>query len=230
MKILVFDTETTGLPKSKFISPSTLNLWPYIVQFSYIVYDISSNEIIETKDYIIKVPENISISNDSSKIHGITNDISNKKGLLINNVFIEFFKNLKNVDTLVGHNIQFDINMIKIELLRIINSELYTANHIKLYKEYFHYISNYENIKCTLKDSTIFCNIQSLDKSGKTFLKYPKLYELHEKLFDKIPKNLHNSFNDVLVTLRCFMKLQYGIDVLDNCESYKNYSYNVNLV
>jgi hypothetical protein len=39
MRVLVFDTETTGLPKSKFISPDTLHLWPDIVQCSFIIYD-----------------------------------------------------------------------------------------------------------------------------------------------------------------------------------------------
>jgi len=230
MKFLVFDTETTGLPQSKFISPSTLNLWPYIVQFSYIIYDSSFNDIVESKDYIIKVPENVIIPNESSKIHGITNDISNEKGVDINDVFIEFFKHLKNVDTLIGHNIQFDINMIKIELLRIINNELYSPNQIKLHKHNLHYITNYQNITCTLKDSITFCNIQLMDKFGNPFLKYPKLVELHEKLFNTIPNNLHNSFNDILVTLRCFMKLKHDIDLIDNCESFKKYSYNLGLV
>ena len=46
MRFLVFDTETTGLPKTKYISPDTLNQWPYIVQFSYIIYDTTLNDII----------------------------------------------------------------------------------------------------------------------------------------------------------------------------------------
>ena len=45
MRIIIFDTETTGLPKSKFISPDTLNKWPHIVQFSYIIYDTDLNDI-----------------------------------------------------------------------------------------------------------------------------------------------------------------------------------------
>ena len=53
MRFLVFDTETTGLPKTKFISPFTLHQWPHIVQFSYIIYDSSLNNIVESKDYVI---------------------------------------------------------------------------------------------------------------------------------------------------------------------------------
>lgn len=119
MRVLVFDTETTGLPKAK-LSPDTLHQWPTIVQFSYVIYDLSLNDIIETKDYIIKVPENILIPDESIKFHGITNEISSKKGVLIHDVLNEFFCYLRDIDLIIGHNISFDINMIKVELLRII--------------------------------------------------------------------------------------------------------------
>jgi len=230
MRFLVFDTETTGLPQTKFISPSTLHQWPYIVQFSYVIYDLSLNDIVESKDYIIKLPESILISEESIKIHGITNEISKKNGIPINEAINEFFYYLRGVDKLIGHNIEFDINMIKVELLRIINSDLFSREQKKLYKYDLHFLTNYKNITCTLKDSIQFCNIQILDKSGKPYLKYPKLIELHEKLFNKSPSNLHNSFNDILVTLRCFMKLKHNIDLNDNCNSFKTYSYQIGLV
>ena len=224
MRLLVFDTETTGLPQSKFIGPSTLHQWPHIVQFSYIIYDTSLNDIIQSKDYVIKLPESILIPEESSKIHGITNDISQRNGVQINDVLSEFFYFLRGVDMLIGHNVEFDINMMKIELLRIIDKNSLTQEQIKFYKYELHFLINFKNISCTLKDSIKFCNIQLIDKNGKSFLKYPKLIELHEKLFNKIPSNLHNSFNDILITLRCFMKLKHNIDLIDNCNSFKKYS------
>ena len=230
MRFLVFDTETTGLPKSKFISPSTLPEWPHIVQFSYLIYDSSLNDIIETKDYLIKLPENISISEESTKIHGITNEMSEYIGITINEVLNEFFNYLRGVDKIIGHNIEFDINMIKVALLRLINSDYLTKEQLKIYKYDLHYLSNFKNISCTLKDSIEFCNIQTLDKNGKPYLKYPKLIELHQKLFNKLPINLHNSFNDILVTLRCYMKLKHNIDLNNHCNSFRKYSYLIGLV
>lgn len=230
MRILVFDTETTGLPKSKFISPSTLHQWPHIVQFSYIIYDTSLNDIIQTKDYVVKLQEGILIPEDSSKIHGITNEISEHDGILINDILSEFFYFLRGVDILIGHNVEFDINMIKVELLRIINKNYFTPEQIKFYKYELHFLTNFKNISCTLKDSITFCNIQLTDKNGNSYLKYPKLIELHEKLFNKSPNNLHNSFNDILVTLRCFMKLKHNIDIIDNCNSFKKYSNQIGLI
>lgn len=224
MRFLVFDTETTGLPQTKFISPSTLHQWPHIVQFSYIIYDSSLNDIVESKDYIVKLPQSISISDDSTKIHGITNEISATKGVPINEILNEFFYFLRGVDKLIGHNIEFDVNMIKVALLRLINSDSLTKEQLKIYKYDFHYLTNYKHISCTLKESIQFCNIQLIDKYGKPYLKYPKLVELHEKLFKNSPTNLHNSFNDILVTLRCFMKLKHDIDLNDDCNSFKKYS------
>jgi len=224
MRFLVFDTETTGLPQTKFISPSTLDLWPHVVQFSYIIYDSSLNNIVESKDHIVKVPETISIPESSIQFHGITKEISTNKGIPIEDILHEFFYNLKRVDKLVGHNIEFDINMIKVALLRLINTNSIDKEQLKIYKNQFQYLNNYTHIICTLKDSIQFCNIQAIDKKGKPYLKYPKLIELHIKLFDKEPTHLHKKFNDILVTLRCFMKLKHNIDLLNDCEQFKQYS------
>lgn len=230
MRFLVFDTETTGLPQTKFISPSTLHQWPYIAQFSYIIFDTSLNDIITSKDYVIKLPESILISDESTKIHGITNEISQMSGAPIDEVLNEFFYYLRGVDRLIGHNIEFDINMIKVALIRLINSVSLSKEQLKLYKYDLHFLNNYKNISCTLKDSIQFCNIQLLDKYGKPYLKYPKLIELHEKLFNTCPTNLHNSFNDILVTLRCFMKLKHNIDLVDDCSSFNKYSNQIGIV
>lgn len=230
MRVLVFDTETTGLPQTKILNPDTLNQWPTIVQFSYIIYDLTLNKIIKSKDYIIKVPENIKISEDSVKIHGITNEISSNVGIQIDEVLTKFFCYLRDVDSIIGHNISFDITMIKVELLRIIYNEKLLPRQLKNYKYDLHYITNYKNICCTLQDSIKFCNIQATDKFGRSYLKYPKLIELHQKLFNSSPNNLHNSFNDILVTLRCFMKLKHNIDLFINCSSFRDIANEICLV
>ena len=97
MRVLVFDTETTGLPKSKIINPDTLNLWPYIVQFSYVIYDTVLNDIVETSDSIVKLEDGITIPEDSTKIHGITDEISKKNGIEIDLILEDFFYHLNNV-------------------------------------------------------------------------------------------------------------------------------------
>jgi len=227
MLILVFDTETTGLPNSKIISPDTLSLWPHIVQFSYVIYDTSACDIVKTVDKIVKVKEDVIITDESTQFHGITNQISKKKGKPIEGIFQEFFNDLKNIDMLVGHNISFDINIVKVELLRIIysaDSSSISEEDLKDFKHHLHLLTNFQNICCTLQETIELCDIKAVNKSGKTYLKFPKLSELHEKLFETTPNNLHNSFTDILVTLRCFMKLKYNIDLNDDCIKFKKHT------
>jgi DNA polymerase III epsilon subunit-like protein len=232
MRVLVFDTETTGLPKSKIINPDMLNLWPHIVQFSYVIYDTALNDIVESKDAIVKVKDGITIPEDSIKIHGITNESSQKNGINIEFILNEFFYHLRSVDLLVGHNISFDINMIKVELLRFIyetNCNI-LENEAKAYKYNLHFLTNYKNISCTMQSSIDLCNIKSINKFGKEYIKFPKLLELHQKLFESTPNNLHNSFNDILVTLRCFMKLKHDIDLNKTCNKFIKIVKEINLL
>ena len=225
MRILIFDTETTGLPKTKIINPEKLNDWPYIVQFSYIMYDSFKNEIIKTRDHIIKMTDGYCIPEESIKFHQITNEISKKKGIQIEVALNEFFLDLSTVEKLVAHNISFDINMVKVELLRSIYLNINNINAIMLKecKFNFHTITTLTNAftYCTLQNTINLCAIKMLDKTGKEYFKYPKLEELHEKLFNKKPSNLHNSLNDVLITLRCFCQINNNIDLYEKSDSFK---------
>ena len=231
MRVLVFDTETTGLPGSRIINPDTLKLWPHIVQFSYVIYDTELNDIVKSSDDIVRVKDEITISEESSKLHGITNEISSIKGISVDLVLNDFFDNLINVDLLVGHNVSFDVNMVKVELLRLIYeiSSSVSKSEIKKYKYNLHLLTNYKNIYCTMQESIVFCGIKANDKSGKEYNKFPKLLELHQKLFESIPNNLHNSFNDILVTLRCYMKLKHNIDLNEKCPKFIKISRDIQL-
>ena len=226
MRVLIFDTETTGLPKSKNLTPESIHLWPYIVQFSYIIFDTTTNSIIRISDSIVKLkPYNV-ISKESTALHGITNDISLAEGIELAKIFKIFFEDVKNVDLLVAHNMSFDISMITAELIRLIKGINDTANettiltsnpntNIHIYKDYFNTVSTMNNLFCTMQESIQLCNIESKDRAGKTFIKFPKLIELYQKLFNQTPNHLHNSLNDVVVTLRCFIKLKFDKDIIE---------------
>ena len=220
MRVLVFDTETTGLPKTKIMSQDTLNLWPHIVQFSYVIYDTDVNDITLSSDDIIKVDDNVIITAESINLHGITHDISQRKGKKINEVLDIFCNHLKTTDVLVGHNVIFDIQMVKVELLRLIYALSLEKDHNNNYKNNLYSISNFTNVYCTMQNTIELCNIKTTDKYGKEYNKYPKLSELHEKLFHTIPTHLHNSFYDILATLRCFMYLKYEVDLNKTCGKF----------
>ena len=155
MRVLVFDTETTGLPNSKIINPDTLTLWPYIVQFSYVIFDTDLNDIVKSSDKIVKLNDGVTIPEDSIKIHGITNEKSQENGSDVKDILTNFFADLKDSDLMVGHNVSFDINMIKIELLRMIyetNTNV-KENYLFECKSNLHFLTNYTNIYCTMKET-----------------------------------------------------------------------------
>jgi DNA polymerase III epsilon subunit-like protein len=226
MKVLIFDTETTGLPKTKVINPDSLRLWPHIVQLSYLIYDSDKNDIVVMEDNIIKTASDVVISEESSAIHGITRDISQTRGVKLDNVLNGFFDALKNVDVLVGHNISFDINVVVVELLRMIydSQSGVSAEELTLIKTNLHLLRNYKNIYCTMQNSIDLCAIKVVGKTGREYNKFPRLNELHQKLFETTPNNLHNSLNDILVTLRCYAMMMLKVDLNNNCNKFKTIS------
>jgi hypothetical protein len=77
----------------------------------------------------------------------------------------------------------------------------------------------YRNKKmyCTAKNGAFVCKIAALNRFGKQYYKMPKLIVLYTTLFGKedmldITK-LHNALYDVVICLRCFIKMRYDIDI-----------------
>ena len=222
MKVLVFDTETTGLPvypdgrKIKYLNNNTLPFWPRIIQLSYVVYDVNKlrGEIIN--DDIIKLREDVSISKESQELHGITKLISQEKGICVKLAILEFMNHFETSDKIVGHNIRFDLDMIKSELMRLYDVEDESEKNI--YYNHLKTINNSMNkYHCTQCANTDYCNIQAERNDGTKYVKWPKLSELYEKAFNKALGNikLHNSMIDVWVCLRCYLKLNHNLEIQD---------------
>jgi DNA polymerase III epsilon subunit-like protein len=203
MKVLVFDTETTGLPEQN-VSILNTNKWPYIVQLSFIYYDSENNNIIEYYDTIIKLPEKITIPEECIKIHSITNEKMREKGINIERALKKFNDTLKDCDIVVGHNISFDKRMIMVECIRNKISQYFTRGQNK--KPEF----------CTMKNSKNICKIKMINFKGEEYFKSPKLSELYSFIFKEEPKNLHNSFVDVLLCLRCYFAIIENRDIIMN--------------
>jgi len=214
MKLLVFDTETTGLPpKNKTLKHEELPLWPYVVQFSYLVYDTEQNCIIKIKDSIINIP--IEMCQEVIDIHGITNEMAKASTSLIEDSLSEFYTDFYQVDKVIAHNLSFDWNMIKIELMRLTLREKPAEKefYLSILKDFSSTL--YPGFYCTMINSTDLCDLRVRSRFGKEFVKFPKLSELHFHLFGIIPRSLHNSLNDVVICLRCYYRLVLNADILD---------------
>jgi DNA polymerase-3 subunit epsilon len=209
MKVIVFDTETTGLPTERNPSIFDFEKWPYIVQLSYVVYDTNKKCILENFDNIIRLHDNIDIPEVTSKIHGITKEISNSVGVNIVSVLTKFNKDLQEADIVVGHNISFDKRLVMVECMR---------NKIE---QSFNFRNNKKPEYCTMKNSIDICKIEKISANGEKYFKYPRLNELYYHLFEETPKGIHNSLIDVLICLRCYVKLAHNYDII-NEEEIKN--------
>jgi DNA polymerase-3 subunit epsilon len=182
---LFFDTETTGLPKNWKAPTSDLNNWPRLVQLAYLFYDGTGN-LISKGDFIIK-PEGFLIPIDSSNIHGISTERALNEGKSLVSILEHFNTLVSQATYLVAHNMAFDEKIVGAELLR--NGMKNCIQH--------------KNKICTMEGTTNFCAI-----SGPYGYKWPKLSELHFKLFRKKFEEAHNAAIDITATARCFWELK----------------------
>lgn len=183
---LVYDTETTGLPKNWNAPISDSENWPRMVQISWQVHDVLGN-LIEVKNYIIK-PEGYEIPYAVVKVHGITTERAIQQGVALDFVLEEFNKALALSKSVIGHNISFDNNIIGAEFHRKgIQTSLFSMNIID-----------------TKDEGTNYCKLPGGRGGG---YKWPKLEELHLSLFGSKFAEAHNAAADVEATARCFLEM-----------------------
>lgn len=224
-RIVVFDTETTGLnPRDKILGPHTLDKWPYIVQLSFVVYDSHVHEIVQARDNYIQLPPAVVIPQECTNIHGVTNEMCETKGVPLLDAFNHLFHAFRSADVIVCHNVEFDTNMVKAELMRLIQSKtLKRVSDVNTCKHNLHFITQFKNFECTCTnpESIQLANLVTIGRNGEPFQKWPKLVELHQAIFQCSPTlMMHNSLFDVLITLRCYVKMKYDKDV-SNTTTYK---------
>ena len=184
---LIFDTETTGLPK-KWNAPITdSDNWPRCVQLAWQLHDFKG-ALISDHSYLIK-PENFNIPFESEQIHGISTELANKIGVDIDEVLNKFISDLSNAGFIIGHNVKFDLNIIGAELFRI-NSDVNLLE---------------KDILDTCTEMT--ANVCKLPGGRGGKFKFPTLIELYSFLFDESFSEAHNASADVEATARAFFEL-----------------------
>ena len=183
---LIFDTETTGLPQNWKAPLSDFKNWPRMVQLAWQMHD-NKGALISVKNYIIK-PEGYDIPYNAEQIHGISTDRANKQGVDLKFVLQEFAKDVLSSQFVIGHNVEFDNNIVGCELLR---------NSLDNILSDFPFLD-------TMKESVEYCQIPG--GRGGSF-KWPSLTDLHQKLFGEAFAEAHNASADVEATTRCFLEL-----------------------
>ncbi|WP_179021718.1 DNA polymerase III subunit alpha [Winogradskyella forsetii] len=196
---LIFDTETTGLPKRWDAPITDTDNWPRCIQIAWQLHDAMGN-CIEHQDYLVQ-PEGFNIPYDAEKIHGISTELAQEQGVPLSEVLEKFNLALSKTKFVVGQNVTFDLNIMGAEFVR-------------------------ENVANPLQELPVLdtCTEHTAElcqlpggRYGK--FKLPTLTELHQYLFNKPFAEAHNATADVEATTRCFLELirrkQYTKEQLD---------------
>jgi DNA polymerase III epsilon subunit-like protein len=218
--IFIFDVETTGLiPYDTQIHVKNIEKLPHIIQLSYLIYDSKKKDIIKKYNSYVQIPTHVEIPKNVIELTKINKKKCKKYGKPILNVLKDFYDGYMMCDKIVAHNLKFDKNMILVELCR--NGMLLSQSMpyiFTLFNEKYHSKYNIETY-CTMQNSIELCSIMVQSKTpGKPpYKKWPKLSELYSYLFtdEELPEDLHNSYIDTLICLRCYLRIAYNIEVVD---------------
>ncbi|MRX63601.1 DNA polymerase III subunit alpha [Maribacter luteus] len=184
---LIFDTETTGLPKRWDAPITDTDNWPRCIQIAWQLHDAMGN-LVESQDYLVK-PDGFNIPYDAEQIHGISTELAAQKGIPLAEVLEKFNVAMSKTKFIVGQNVGFDVNIMGAEYHR-----LDVANPLQ----------ELPVLDTCTEETALLCKIPG-GRGGK--FKLPTLTELHEYLFNQPFAEAHNATADVEATTRCFLEL-----------------------
>ncbi|MGJ1204810.1 DNA polymerase III subunit alpha [Sphingobacterium lactis] len=184
---IIFDTETTGLPKRWDAPITDTDNWPRCIQIAWQLHD-EMGRLVEHQDYLIK-PDGFNIPYDSEKIHGISTELAEAEGIPLTEVLVKFNEALGKAKFVVGQNIGFDLNIMGAEFYRYqVDSPMASMPVLDT---------------CT----EITAELLKLPGGRGGRYKLPNLTELHSYLFGVPFAEAHNATADVEATTRCFFEL-----------------------
>ena len=184
---LIFDTETTGLPKRWNAPLSDSENWPRCIQIAWQIHD-AKGEVVAHEDYLIH-PDGFTIPFDSEQVHGISTALAEDQGIPLEEVLEKFHSALDQVDYVVGHNVSFDRNIMGAEYLRSGLEDV---------------LENKAVINTCTEETAQLCQLPG-GRGGK--FKLPTLSELYRFLFQESFMEAHNATADVEATSRAFLEL-----------------------
>ena len=184
---LIFDTETTGLPKSYNAPITDTENWPRCVQIAWQLHDTMGN-LVDHQDYLVR-PEGFNIPYESEQIHGISTALAEQDGVPLGEVLEKFNVALSKATFAVGQNVDFDIKVMGCEFYR---------------EDVENPLQELPVLDTCTEHTAELCKIPG-GRGGK--FKLPTLTELHQYLFGEPFAEAHNATADVEATTRCFLEL-----------------------
>ena len=201
---LIFDTETTGLPKRWNAPLTDTDNWPRCIQIAWQLHD-AMGHCIEHQDFLVR-PEGFNIPYDAEQIHGISTALATAQGEALAVVLEKFNSALAKAKFVVGQNVGFDLNIMGCEYHRM---QVETP------------LNSMPVLDTCTETTANLCQLPG-GRGGK--FKLPTLTELHQKLFGTPFAEAHNATADVEATTRCFLELlRQGIYTADQLQATPEY-------
>jgi DNA polymerase III epsilon subunit-like protein len=222
-KILVYDVETNGLVpnesmkrvKNMQMTAADIRQMPHILQLSFAVYSLVYKRVEYTYNAYIAVDDSVDISAEVTRINGIDRRICESRGVPICAALEAFYRSALECDCLIAHNQAFDRGVIYSEICRYKDRLLTCPGIGRIFDPVFRGQLCIDAF-CTMLGTIDLCNIWTNSKYGGRYKKSPRLIELYRHLFirgNPAPPNLHNAMADVMVCLRCYLRVAHSIDM-----------------
>lgn len=216
-KILIFDTETTGLPLDWKKGYTDVDNWPRIIQCAWSVHLEDGTELAR-HSHMITPPDGgfvmeAATVNFHAKHRGMEigegetwqqvlyrlNDMLHENGKHIAEVMATLVRDMWDADVIVAHNYKFDDPIVRAEILRFDQKN----DGVDTWMDIDYQV--HEVRQCPTKaDKQVICTM--LD-TQKIFGKWPKLPELYHWLHGRGFENAHDAGGDVAATVACLFKL-----------------------
>jgi DNA polymerase-3 subunit epsilon len=182
---LIFDTETTGLPKRRDAPVSDIGNWPRLVQIAWARYD-ARDAHLGSEAHIVK-PHGFVIPKEAERLHGISTERAMAEGVPLAEALANFSAAVAQSTIIVAHNMSFDRGVIGAEFVRAgIDTDLHQKRRV-----------------CTMTSATDLCRLP-----GPYGYRWPTLSELYLALFGKRMPDAHYAESDVRGCAQCFFELK----------------------
>jgi len=202
MRVLIFDTETTGLPL--WSSPSEDPGQPHLCQFTAAGFDDQTGDEYEYVDMIVK-PDGWIIPPDMTRLHGISQERALAEGVPEIDAARAFYRMARAADRVSGFSVDFDIRILRIAMKRAGIPDDALEAFSGMVKEKKHDVKRQCTPVCKIPPSH-----KMMAAGRKTGFKEPTLIEAVKIILGEDFPDAHDARADVLATIRLYRHLNPG--------------------
>ncbi|MEH6306008.1 3'-5' exonuclease [Olivibacter sp. CPCC 100613] len=188
--LLFIDTETTGLPKKWTVAYSAKDNWPSAVQIAWILFTKEGKEIKRENFYVNE--DDMVISGQAQQVHQIDHAYLRRFGVPRCIVMEKLSDDLRQFEPLVvGHFVALDCHVLGADFYRCAMENPFL--NMRLF--------------CTMIASSRYVK--------KPWIKYLRLNELYQELFEKELEKAHNALTDAEATAKSYFELIKRRDITE---------------